>query len=161
MKISEIQYRKVLHQSDVLTLVALTRSTGYFNEEEVLIVEELVQETLNKPESGYCWLIGEQDSIPVGFTCYGRIAGSIQAWDLYWIVVGNSWRGQGIGKKLIRRTEQEVASLKGALLIAETSGKEQYADTRSFYSSCDYTLEATIKDFYAPFDDKLFYVKRL
>ena len=157
----DIHYRTKVQLSDVENLVNLTRSTGYFNDEEVLIVQELVQETLTQPQSGYCWLIAEKDSIPVGFTCYGSIAGSSQSWDLYWIVVGQSWRGEGIGKKLLWQTEQEVKSQNGALLIAETSGREQYKDTRSFYDSCGYKLEATITDFYAPLDDKLFYIKRI
>ncbi|MDD2563611.1 MAG: GNAT family N-acetyltransferase [Salinivirgaceae bacterium] len=161
MDSTEISFRTKIQLSDVENLVNLARSTGYFNDEEVMIVQELVQETLDQPKSGYCWIIAENERIPVGFTCYGSIAGSLNTWDLYWIVVAQNLRGGGIGKKLIRQTEHDVKANNGALLIAETSGRQQYQDTHSFYQRCGYTLEATIKDFYAPLDDKLFYVKRM
>ena len=157
----EISFRTIIQLSDVENLVNLARSTSYFNDEEVMIVQELIQETLAQPKCGYCWIVAEKDLIPVGFTCYGSIAGSLNTWDLYWIVVDQNLRGGGIGKMLIRQTEHDVKAKNGAMLIAETSGREQYQDTHSFYERCDYTLEATIKDFYAPLDDKLFYVKRM
>ena len=47
------------------------------------------------------------------------------------------------------------------LLIAETSGRELYYDTRAFYIACGYMLEAVIKEFYGPSDDKMFLCEKV
>ncbi len=156
-----IQYRDSVTETDIQVLAQLTQSTGFFNAEEVEIVEELVTETLTKPDSGYLWLVAQLDGVPAGFTCFGRIPGSEHSWDLYWIVVGKDYQRDGLGKKLIVKTEEFVKHQGGKLLIAETSGKPQYESTRQFYLRCGYQWEATIRDFYAPGDDKAFFIKQL
>jgi GNAT superfamily N-acetyltransferase len=161
MRTEIIHYRNHVLENDIKILPLLTQSTGFFNAEEVDIVEELVTETLTKPDSGYLWQVAEIEGVTAGFTCFGRIPGSEHSWDLYWIVVGKEFQGFGLGKKLISTTEEFVRAQGGKLLIAETSGKPQYESTRQFYLRCSYLLEATIQDFYAPNDDKNFFIKRL
>ncbi|MBL8851541.1 MAG: hypothetical protein JNG89_17790, partial [Planctomycetaceae bacterium] len=56
-------------------------------------------------------------------------------------------------------TERLIAKRGGRRVYAETSGREQYAPTRAFYERCGYQREATLKDFYAPGDDKVVYGK--
>ena len=47
------------------------------------------------------------------------------------------------------------------MIIAETSGRDQYSPTRAFYDSAGFALEARIADYYNKGDDLLIYVKRL
>ena len=49
----------------------------------------------------------------------------------------------------------------GRRLYAETSGRAQYRPTRRFYRRAGFRREARLRDFYAPGDDKLIFVKEL
>ena len=49
----------------------------------------------------------------------------------------------------------------GRQIYIETSSQPIYQPTQAFYTRAGYVLEATLKDFYAPGDDKLVFVKRL
>jgi hypothetical protein len=51
--------------------------------------------------------------------------------------------------------------LGGLRVYAETSGRPQYEPTRAVYERLGFFREAHLKDFYAPGDDKVFYVKVL
>jgi ribosomal protein S18 acetylase RimI-like enzyme len=157
-----ITYREDVIQSDANRVSEMVTSTGFFNDEEIEIAVELVLERLNEGiKSGYLFLFAEIDNQVVGYSCYGPISGTVDSYDLYWIATDNKYRGQGIGKKLLFETEQRVAALGGNGLYAETASKPQYEPTRLFYEKNNYTIEARLKDFYAPDDDKLIYVKRV
>ncbi len=160
MDIEKIKLRTNIIEEDIKTLPEITKHTGYFYDEEVAIVEELVTETYKSTKSDYLWVIAMLNDKPVGFATYGRVAGSFHTWDLYWIVIEKSVKGCGIGKKITGFIESDVCKNNGKLLIAETSGRDLYSDTRAFYDACGYKLEAVIADFYGPNDDKNFYVKR-
>ena len=62
---------------------------------------------------------------------------------------------------LIQATEAEIPALGGTRVYIETSSRELYHPTRRFYERCGYALEAVLKDFYTPEDDKLIYRKSL
>ena len=49
----------------------------------------------------------------------------------------------------------------GRRIYAETSGRPQYEPTRVFYERLGFTPETQLKDFYAPGEDKVFYVRVL
>ena len=68
-------------------------------------------------------------------------------------------QNQGIGRLLLNFTEAEVDLLKGRLLIIETSARTHYSATQNFYLRNGYTIAAQIKDFYAPGDDRMIFVK--
>ena len=46
-------------------------------------------------------------------------------------------------------------------MYIETSNRPQYASTRAFYERCGYVCEAVLRDFYAPGDDKVIFVRVL
>jgi len=48
-------------------------------------------------------------------------------------------RGQGLGKKLMDLAEQYIRNAGGRLFIVETSGRESYRPTRTFYERIGYT----------------------
>jgi hypothetical protein len=49
----------------------------------------------------------------------------------------------------------------GKRIYVETSSREQYRPTRSFYSCCGYCKEATLEDFYSSGDHKVIYLRML
>ena len=58
-------------------------------------------------------------------------------------------------------TERRIRASGGRRVYAETSGRPQYEPTRVFYERLGFFREAHLKDFYAPGNDKVFYVKAL
>lgn len=142
---------------------AITAEAGVFSQEEVECVDELWQEyqTQGAERSGYHWLVEREGGRVLGYACYGPRALTQGTYDLYWIAVDPQARRGGVGRNLLAATEQAVRALGGRLLFLETSGLPKYAATRAFYLRTDYTLEATIKDFYSPGDDLVIFTKHL
>lgn len=157
-----LHFREEVRADDLERVREIVTSTGFFYAHEVAVAVELVQERLNKGlASGYHFLFAERDSQTVGYCCYGPIACTEGSFDVFWIAVHNQCRSQGVGKILLRETERLIAGLGGRCIWVETSGQEKYQPTRDFYVRARYQLEAVLKDFYGPGDDKLIFVKRL
>jgi ribosomal protein S18 acetylase RimI-like enzyme len=95
-----------------------------------------------------------------GYVCFGPTAGAEGTWDMYWLAVDPALQGRGIGRQLVTFTEDFVRERGGRMVIIETSGHARYTSTQAFYDKNRYTVEARIKDFYRPGDDRLIYVKR-
>ncbi|MCX7935298.1 MAG: GNAT family N-acetyltransferase, partial [Planctomycetota bacterium] len=111
--------------------------------------------------SGYRFLFAEIEGDTVGYTCYGPIACTAYSYDLFWIAVHQNLRGHGLGKHLLRATEERIARLGGKRIYIETSTLPQYEPTRRFYLACGYKTEGVLPDFYAPGDGKMILVKVL
>jgi len=154
--------RSEVRREDAAAVERIVRSTHAFREDEVAVAVELVEERLARGESsGYHFLFAEREGRTIGYVCFGPIACSLHSHDLYWIAVDDALRGGGVGKRLIRATEQAVAALGGRRLYVETSSKADYAATRAFYEAVGYAVEAVLTDFYAPGDSKVIFVKAL
>ncbi|MBD3308846.1 GNAT family N-acetyltransferase [candidate division KSB3 bacterium] len=141
---------------------AILESSGFFSEAEVVVAEELVQERLAKGlASGYEFLFAERAGNVFGYACFGPIACTLASYDLYWIAVHETARGDGIGTTLLRNTEALIAAQGGTRLYIETASRPQYEPTRQFYRRRGYQPEAILQDFYAPGDDKVIFVKAI
>jgi D-alanine-D-alanine ligase len=157
-----IELRYDVRPDDGESVRRLVESTGVFSPVEVDVAVELVDERLAEgPQSGYEFVFAEEHGRTLGYTCYGPIALTAASFDLYWIAVDKSLHGRKIGRLLLERTEELVRQAGGRQLYIETSNRHHYAATRGFYLRCGYHQEALLKDFYAPGDDKVIYVKEL
>jgi ribosomal protein S18 acetylase RimI-like enzyme len=141
----------------------INASTSIFRQEEVECVDELWEEyQAPGPErSGYYFIVEKEDGRVLGYACYGPRALTDRTYDLYWIAVGSNARHSGVGRGLLRATEEAIRKMGGRLLIVETSGLQNYKPTRAFYLATGYTLEATLKDFYSDGDDLVIFTKHL
>jgi ribosomal protein S18 acetylase RimI-like enzyme len=159
---NKITWREEPVPTDIKDIVEIVRSTRFFNAEELDVAAELVEERLAKgTASGYFFLFLELDKKVTGYSCFGPIPGTLTSFDLYWIAVHNESRGTGLGKIIMERSEKEITRMNGDRIYLETSSKELYIPTRKFYERCGYMAEAQLKDFYAPGDDKIIYVKNV
>jgi GNAT superfamily N-acetyltransferase len=139
----------------------IVSSTGFFNPEEIGVAVELAEEARNKGvSSGYFFLFAQEAEEIVGYTCYGPISGTDRRYDLYWIAVEQQRQGRQFGRLLLEATESEIWKRGGRAIYAETSGRELYAPTRTFYARNGYLQEAVLEDFYADGDSKVIFVKR-
>lgn len=144
---------------------SIVRSSALFSEEEIAVALEVcMAAVLEGPESGYRGMTAESGDYLVAFAVYGPIPETDGAWDLYWIATAWEARGTGAGSRLLAAVEAEVIACAGRLLVAETSSREEYLDTRAFYEHRGYGVvpgdRARLRDFYRPADDRLLLVKR-
>src|SRR5690606_37228217 len=98
---------------------------------------------------------------PIAYACYGPIPCADGSWDLYWIAAHAARRARGYGRLLLRAAESRMAAAGARRIYIETSSRPLYDPTRAFYAACGYTVEARLRDFYAPGDDKLIYSRSL
>jgi ribosomal protein S18 acetylase RimI-like enzyme len=79
---------------------------------------------------------------------------------LYWIAVDKSKHRGGVGKRLLKFSEEEVVRRGGKMLLIETSSQETYGGTIQFYERTGYALVGRIPEYYKAGDDKLIFAKR-
>ena len=158
-----LTFRESVSSDDRQVVRSIVESTGFFNPAEVDIAVELVDEHLAKgtAASGYWFVFADRGGCAAGYACYGPIAGTRESYDLFWIAVDRSCQSAGIGRRLLEESEKRIGEHGGRRVYVETSSREQYIPTRAFYERCGYLREASLRDFYAPGDDKVIYVKVL
>jgi ribosomal protein S18 acetylase RimI-like enzyme len=143
-------------------ILAVVARTGFFRAEEIDVAREVLDEALAEGPSGhYQSYVAEVAGRVAGWSCFGPTPGTRGAFDLYWIAVDPDLGRRGIGSALVADAERRVRERGGRLLVAETSGRDLYAPTRSFYERLGYREEARIADFYVVGDDKVILIKRL
>ena len=149
--------------SDVPAVRDIVTSTGFFSPEEIGVAVELLEDRLaNGSASHYAFLFADDDQgRPLGFASFGRIAGTVHSFDLYWIAVRDDHRGSGIGTRLLAEAERLIAREGGVRVYAETSSRDLYEPTRQFYLARGYRVDAVQDDFYALGDAKVTLVKAL
>ena len=159
---SPVVFRCDVHPDDANRIREIVASTGVFSPVEIDVAVELLVDRLEKgPPSGYHFVFAEQNGRALGYTCYGPIALTAASYDLYWIAVDKNCQGQKIGQLLLAKSEELISASGGRQIYIETTNRPQYAPTRKFYLRCGYRQEALLKDFYAPGDDKVIYVKKV
>jgi ribosomal protein S18 acetylase RimI-like enzyme len=144
----------------------ILESAGNFTPAEVGIALELIDEWLELGEhSGYLTYVLEardpEKSVVLGYVCFGPTPLTESTFDLYWIAVDKSKHRGGVGKRLLKFSEEEVVRRGGKMLLIETSSQETYGGTIQFYERTGYELVGKIPEYYKPGDDKLIFAKRL
>jgi ribosomal protein S18 acetylase RimI-like enzyme len=160
--LNAIIYRQEIVPSDLSAIADIVQSSGFFSAAEIELACELAADKHEYgKQSSYQFLLAEDNSQVVGYTCYGLIPATEGSYDLYWIAISHTLRGRALGKILLQKTEELIRNTGGRQIYAETSSRDQYAPTHRFYESCGYTPEAVLADFYAPGDSKIIYSKAL
>lgn len=96
----------------------------------------------------------------VGYACYGATPDTDRVFDLYWIAVDPGTQGAGGGTTLLSEVERRLHDVNARMLVVETSSRSGYDATRRFYERRGYHEAARVRDFYAPSDDRVIYLKR-
>jgi ribosomal protein S18 acetylase RimI-like enzyme len=144
----------------------ILENAGNFTPEEVATALELIDEWLELGEhSGYLTYVmesvSEESSEVLGYVCFGPTPLTESTYDLYWIAVDKSKHRGGVGKRLLKFAEEEIARRGGQMLLAETSSQETYDGTIQFYEKSGYVIVGKIKEYYKPGDDKLIFAKKV
>ena len=159
------RWRDQVSDSDRLAVRQLVAATGFFSPQEQEIAVELVDDALTQGEAaGYEFIFADNEERPgtlCGYACFGPIPSRPGDYDLYWIAVAPSGQRHGLGRQLIAEVERRAASAGAVSMFIDTSGREQYLPTRSFYERMGYVAHEVVRDFYSPGDDKVVYRKQL
>ena len=149
-------------KEDVESVRQIIHSSGFFQEHEIPVALELVEEAIeNGLDSGYFFVFAMDGDRTVSYACYGTIACTKDSYDLYWIATHDDYRGKGVGSLILSETEKKIKSMGGRKIYIETSSKPLYIPTQGFYEKHGYLKEALLKDFYDVNDDKIIYSKSL
>jgi len=159
----DLTLRATATAADAKPIEEILLSAKAFTAAEIDVAKELVMEHAAKGiASGYHFLLAEDRGRVTGYICYGPDACSDGgAYHLYWIAVHTAERGRGLARFLLSEAAGRARAAGGRALYAETSSTQPYAAARGFYEHSGFHLEARVRDFYKPGDDKLIYTLRL
>lgn len=125
------------------------------------MLPDMMNDFLRGKESPSLWLTCETNGMAMGF-CYATPETLTDGtWNMLAIAVHPASQGGGYGSALVRHLEAVLREQGHRVLIADTSGTDEFAQTRQFYRRNGYIEEARIRDFWAAGDDKVIYWKRL
>lgn len=151
-----------LQHEDREPIHRLLLETDVFTREEIEIALELMDIALNRPEqTDYIVYTYEDAGQVTGYYCIGPTPATESTYDLYWIATKPSEHGKGIGTSLDEHATELIRSRGGRLVIAETSSRPKYEQTRRFYLARGYAELARIRDYYRSGDDLVVYGKYL
>jgi ribosomal protein S18 acetylase RimI-like enzyme len=143
---------------DITALQEVLNGTKLFPCE---MLPDMVRGFLSDGDSSDIWLTCEANGRAVGF-CYvvpEELAEG--AWNMLAMAILPTEQGSGFGGAIVQHLEAELKERGQRILIAETSGTAQFAQTRDFYRKNGYSEEARIRDFWAAGDDKVVFWKSL
>lgn len=153
-----MSWRTVVQPADVAAIYTLVQATGVFTAEECLLAQELVQTRLQQgPASGYEFVLLEQGSRLLAYTCFGPVPATEGCYDLYWLAVAPAFQGRGLAQQVLKQTLAIIQAQGGRRVYAETSATPRYAPARRCYQQAGFVLRAVLPDFYRLDDGKLFY----
>ena len=151
-----------LIESDLDAIEKIVTDVGVFNEEEIKIARVLAEERFTGRDLDYIFLfLRDEHEKVLAYTCYGIIPFTDKRFDLYWIAVAKEAQGLGLGRRIMEETQQNIISLGGKYIYAETSGTDKYIPARKLYIQNGFKAAAVLKDFYKDGDDKIIYQKVL
>lgn len=149
---------RLTKHDDIAALQEVLKDTELFPSE---MLPDMVSDFLSDDESSDIWLTCKVDGKPVGF-CYAVPEEFAEgAWNMLAIAVLPTEQCGGCGGAIARHLEAELKARGQRILIADTSGADDFARTREFYRKNGYVEEACIRDFWAAGDDKIVFWKSL
>lgn len=139
-----------LTPDDRTRVEAMTRAVGLFYEHEIPIALEVFDDSFGDPDYESAGV--EVDGVLEGWACWGPDPHQPEIFDLYWIVVDRSRQGSGLGTLLLAEMTRRITGRARTVLV-ETSGRADYAPTRSFYERHGFRQVAVEADHYGLGDD--------
>ncbi len=148
--------------ADTPILMELAEKTGVFKPHEIEALKEVLDDYHeHNAANGHRSITREGHGQIIGFAYYAPAAMTDRSWYLYWIAVSKTVQAKGLGGELLKYVENDIQARNGRVLFLETSGLPHYDLTRKFYLKHGYTLEATLRDYYAAGDDMVVFRKSL
>lgn len=149
---------RLLQQQDIPGIKLILEETQLFPSD---MLEDMVSGFFDETGPEALWLTCEDEGAAIGF-CYSVPEQMTDGtWNMLAVAVLPSRQGQRIGGAIVRALEEMLREKGNRILIVDTSGVEEFAQTREFYRKNGYAEEARIRDFWALGDDKVTFWKAL
>ena len=152
------QQIRSVKKEDIDALKSVLDSSELFPSE---MLEDMISDYLTNPDSADIWFTTIVDNKPISIAYCAPERMTYGTYNLYAIAIDKDMQGKGIGGKMLTYIENLLREKGHRILIIETSGKAAYDATRQFYLKNNYTLQATIPEFYEAGDDKVVFWKKL
>lgn len=137
-------------------IINVFKDTNMFEPFEI----DWLKEQLTSESDDYQWLIYITKGEVVGASCYGPILKERPGrYDLYWIAVHPFFQCKGIGKKLLKRTEEEAQKDGATHMYIETGSWNSSGNL--LYQNSGYKLMGIIEGYYNDNNHKHIWGKRL
>jgi ribosomal protein S18 acetylase RimI-like enzyme len=143
---------------DIPALKMVLDGTGLFPSD---MLSDMVSSFIGDTECNEVWLTHEVEGEAVGFCFAVPEKLTDGTWNMLALAVLPEQQGNGIGGAIVNNLENHLREQGHRILIADTSGTNQFASTRAFYRKCGYSEEARIRDYWAAGDDKVVFWKAL
>ena len=144
--------------ADVAGLKPILDKTELFPSE---MLDEMISSFLTEEAPDQIWLTCRDADGPVGF-CFARLEPLTNGtWNMLALAVDPDRQGTGVGGAIVAELENRLSQKGARVLIAETSGREDFALIWAFYAIQGFDCVSTIPQFWDVGDDKLTYHKEL
>ena len=162
--------------SDIPQLHTLVGNVGLFEPGDELegfksmISDHLAEGKTQEEQEGHRWAVcfdGDDDDKEgnnqklLGGAYYTPESFAYGVTNLLFIACLPETRGKGYGSSLLQFVENDCKERGIRMLIVDTSGTDDFKQTRNFYKKNDYEQEGTIRDYYTFGDDKVTFRKLL
>ena len=156
-------------QEDAGPVAAVVVAAGMFTAAEASFMPGLFADALAVPEEGAHGLVvdvlygnagGEAPPVEgpvVGVAYWHPVEAADRVIDLTMLAVHPALQGTGRGRELMQHVQNRSRAAGQRLMVVQTSGTQQYAGTRRFYAALGYTLETTVRDYWAVGDDMVLF----
>lgn len=146
---------------DASTVTALAVASGLFPADAAPFLNTMMTDYFDgKHDEGHVCVIIEETT-PLGVAYYEPARATDRTWYLTMIAVRNEVQGHGHGAALMQYIEHSLQAQGQRVLLVETSGLPEFAQTRKFYVKCGYDEEARVRDYYAAGEDMVVFRKVL
>lgn len=125
------------------------------------MLEDMISPYFQDPDSQEIWITYVEEGKPISIAYCAPEKLTEGTFNLYAIGVRGDIQGKGIGRQMMAFIENELRQHGHRILIVDTSGTDDFQQTRQFYENLAYTKEAVIRDFWEEGDDKVVYWKKL
>ena len=144
---------------DIADIARPIRECGLFSPDEAEGFVDMLPDLI--AEEGAHWRILRRAGRVAGACYLSRERMSEDVWNLWFIGLRPEDQGGGGGSRLLAEAEGVARSEAGRLLLIDTSSGPGFETARAFYAARGYGAEATVRDYYAPGEDKIVFRKAL
>lgn len=148
----------MVNKNDVPGIKQILDSIELFPSE---ILEDMIADYLTNPASEEIWFTDVENGNPIAFGFCAPEKLTEGTYNLYALGVRSDIQGKNTGSKMMNFIEEHLRANGHRILIVDTSGTEEFKQTRRFYEKLNYQQEAVIRDFWNEGDDKVIFWKKL
>ena len=154
----EMNKIRKIEKDDIGALKSVLDSIDLFPSE---MLEDMMSGYFSDTDTGEFWFTYDKEGVPISLAYCAPEKLTEGTYNLLAIGIRADLQGNGIGSAMMDHIEDYLKAEGKRILLVETSGTSDFELTRAFYLKKEYTLEATIRDFWAEGDDKVIFWKKL